>query len=267
MRRVGLALLATLAAGCSPALREPPSVASLASKPSPAAPPGAASLLHEADLRWAKRPDVAAVTEAESLYLKAAELDEKDVHGLIGAVRTKAWLTEHEREARLRAEMAVSAVQTAQWCKRRAPDLAACEYWLALAVGLQAREVRLTADDGLKTMIPALRVAIENDPAYEEAGPHRVMALVLLRAPAWPLGPGDVAGGLEHAKHAVALRPGYPPNVFALAEGLAANKDRNGARKTYIRGKALAAALRDASDPDAPFWIVEADEALSRLRP
>ena len=267
MRRLALVLLAALSAGCSPALREPPSVASLASKPSPTTPPDPASFLREADLRWAKRPDVAAVSEAESLYLKAAELDEKDVLGLIGAVRTKAWLTEHEREARLRAEMAVSAVQTAQWCTRRAPELAACEYWLALAVGLQAREVRLTADDGLKTMVPALEFAIKGDPTYEEAGPHRVMALVLLRAPAWPLGPGDVETGLEHAKQAVTLRPDYPPNVFALAEALAANKDRNGAREAYIKGKALAAALRDASDPDAPFWIVEADEALSKLRP
>jgi hypothetical protein len=267
VRRFALVFLAALAAGCSPALREPPSVASLASRPSPTTPPDPASLLREADLRWAKRPDVAAVSEAESLYLKAAELDENDVLGLIGAVRAKAWLTDHEREARLRAEMAVSAVQTAQWCTRRAPQLAACEYWLALAVGLQAREVRLTADDGLKTMVPALQLAIKGDPAYDDAGPHRVLALVLLRAPAWPLGPGDIEGGLEHAKQAVALRPDYPPNVFALAEALAANKDKNGARENYIKGKALAAALRDASNPDAPFWIVEANEALSKLRP
>jgi len=267
VRRSGLVLLAALVAGCSPALREPPSVASLASKPSPVTPPDPASLLREADLRWAKRPDVAAVSEAESLYLKAAQVDEKDVLGLIGAVRTKAWLTEHEREPRLRAEMAVSAVQTAQWCKRREPELAACEYWLALAVGLQAREVRLTADDGLKTMVPALQFAVERDSLYDEAGPHRVMALVLIRAPAWPLGPGDAEAGLEHAKQAVALRPDYPPNVFALAEALAANKDRSAAREAYIRGKTLAAALRDASDPDAPFWIVEADEALAKLRP
>ena len=267
MRHLAVVLAAALAAGCSPALREPPSVAFLASKPMPATLSESTSLLHEADLRWARRPDVAAVSEAESLYLRAAELDDKDVIGLIGATRTKTWLTEHERDAKLRAEFAVSAVQTAQWCKRREPELAACEYWLALAVGLQAREVRLTADDGLKTMVPALRFAIDKDPLYEEAGPHRIMALVLLRAPAWPLGPGDVEAGLEHAKQAVALRPDYPPNQFALAEALAANKDRNGAREAYIKGKGLAATLRDASDPDAPFWIVEADEALAKLRP
>ena len=125
----------------------------------------------------------------------------------------------------------------------------------------------MTADDGLKTMVPALQRAIEADPTYDEAGPHRVYALVLLRAPGWPLGPGDVEAGLEQARAAVALRPNYPPNVFALAEALAANKQPDQAREAYIHGKALAAALRDASDPDAPFWIVEADEALANLKP
>jgi hypothetical protein len=259
--------LAALAAGCSPALREPPSVASLSSKRSPVTLPEADSLLREADLHWAKRPDVAAVNEAESLYLRAAQVDEKDVVGLIGATRTKAWLTDHERDSKLRVESAVSAVQTAQWCKRRDPKLAACEYWLGVAVGLQAREVRITADDGLKTMVPALQRAIDLDPTYDEAGPDRIMALVLLRAPGWPVGPGDVEAGLAHAKQAVALRPDYPPNQFALAEALAANKNRDGARAAYTRGKTLADSRRDAKDPDAPFWIVEADQGLAKLRP
>jgi hypothetical protein len=35
----------------------------------------------------------------------------------------------------------------------------------------------------------------------------------------------------------------------------------------YIKGKALAAATREAGDPDAPFWIVEADQALASLKP
>ena len=264
MKRRWVILLAASVCGCSPALREPPSVATLASKPPQVEISGAASLLREADLRWARRPDAAAVAEAESLYLRAAEADEKDTAGLIGAVRAKAWLTERERNAKRRSDLAVSAVQTAQWCQRREPELAACDYWLALAVGLQAREVRVTADDGLKKMVAALQKAIDKDPEYDEAGPHRVMALVLVRAPGWPVGPGDPEAGLEQAKRAVALRPGFPPNQFALGEAHAALKDGAAARAAYVLGKSLAVALRDAGNPDAPFWIVEADEALSR---
>jgi len=267
VKRIVLVLAAAVAAGCSPALREPPSVATLATKTAPRTLADPPSLLREADLRWAKRPDVAAVKEAEGLYLRAAEADAADVLGLIGATRAKAWLTDHEREARLRADMAVSAVQTAQWCGRRQPSLPACDYWLAVAVGLQAREVRVTADDGLKTMVPALLRAIDKDPAYDEGGPLRVYALVLLRAPGWPLGPGDAELGLEEAKKAVALRPDYPPNHFALGEAYAAKKERGLARESYIHGKALASAQRDLNNPDAPFWIVEADEALAGLKP
>jgi hypothetical protein len=120
-----------------------PSVADLASKRAPVTLPEAASILREADLHWAKRPDVDAVKEAEALYLRAAEADDKDVLGLIGATRSKAWLTDHVRDARSRIDAAKSAVQSAQWCGRRAPELPACDYWLAVAVGLQAREVRV----------------------------------------------------------------------------------------------------------------------------
>jgi Flp pilus assembly protein TadD len=81
------------------------------------------------------------------------------------------------------------------------------------------------------------------------------------------VGPGDPEAALEHAKKAVALKPEYPPNVLALAEALAANKDREQARATYGKGKALAAKSREAGDPDAPFWIVEADQALAGLKP
>jgi hypothetical protein len=265
VKRPWIILMAASLCGCSPALREPPSIAILASTPAPQPVADGSTLLREADLRWAKRPDAAAVAEAESLYLRAAEADEKDTAGLIGAVRAKAWLTDRERNAKRRQELAVSAVQTAQWCQRRQPELAACDYWLALAVGLQAREVRITADDGLKKMVPALQKAIDKDPEYDEAGPHRVMALVLIRAPGWPVGPGDPEAALEHARKAVALRPGFPPNQFALGEAHAALKDGAAARAAYVLGKSLAAGLRDAGDPDAPFWIVEADEALSRL--
>jgi hypothetical protein len=260
-------LAAGVAAGCAPALREPPTVATLASRPAPVHVPETAPLLEEADVRWSRRPDVDAVREAEALYLRAAQSDEKDVQGLIGATRAKVWLIDHEREGKARADLAVSAVQTAQWCGRRQPGTPACDYWLAVAVGLQAREVRVTADDGLKTMVPALQRAIDKDPTYDEAGPHRVLALVLLRAPGWPLGPGDAEEGLAEAKQAVALKPDFPPNQFALGEALAANKDREHAREAYAKGKALASALRDASNPDAPFWIVEADEALAGLKP
>jgi tetratricopeptide (TPR) repeat protein len=260
-------VLAAAAAGCAPALREPPSLATLSTRPAPEIPPDVPALLAEGDAAWARRPDVAAVRQAEALYFQAAQTDEKDVAGLIGAVRAKAWLADHGGDAKSREDLAVSAVQTAQWCVRRRPDDAGCDYWLAIAVGLQAREVRATADDGLKTMVAELTRAIERDPTYDNAGPHRIMALVLTRAPSWPLGPGDVESALEHAQKAIELRPDFPPNTLALGEALAAAKQREEARNAYARAKSLAEARREAGDPDASEWIAQADDALAKIKP
>lgn len=265
MKRALLVAMSMIAAACAPALREPPSVADLASRSAPSATPDAASLVKEADARWAGRPDLGAVRDAEALYFQAAQADETDVLGLIGAARAKAWLADHEPDSKVRESLAVSCVQTAQWCGRRQAGNPACDYWLAIAVGLQAREVRATADDGVKTMVGLLQRAIDKDPSYDEAGPHRIMAIVLTRAPGWPLGPGDAELALDHARKAVALRPDYPPNLLALGEAAAANALRDEAKGAVQRAKAVAATLRDAGNPDAAEWIADADRALAKL--
>jgi hypothetical protein len=64
---------------------------------------------------------------------------------LIAPARAKAWLIEHESSAALRQTLATSMVQTAQLCKARAPELPDCDYWLGIALGLQARERPSTA--------------------------------------------------------------------------------------------------------------------------
>jgi hypothetical protein len=83
---------------------------------------------------------------------------------------------------------------------------------------------------------------------------------VLIRAPGWPLGPGDADAGLVAARRAATLRPQYPPNLLALAEALAKSGDANGARESYrARPRAGAGAAGDADRDD---WLREADEAL-----
>lgn len=263
MKRLLLGAVATVATACAPALREPPSVDVLAGQPARTVTESAASLLDAAEARWARRPDAAAVREAEALFLRAAQADETDTRGLIGAVRAKAWLVDHTTDLPTREADAVSAVQAAQWCGRRRPDSPACDFWLAIAVGLQAREVRPTAEAGMKRMVEALERAIAKDPGYERGGPHRVLALVLLRAPGWPLGPGDADAGLEHAKAAVAIAPGYAPNVLAEAEAHADLRAWDLARASYEKARALAVAARDAGDPDAAEWVAEAERGLA----
>ena len=109
-------------------------------------------------------------------------------------------------------------------------------------------------------MLDNLARAEAADPIYDEAGPARVRALVLLRAPAWPLGPGDAEAGSIAARRAVALRPLYPPNLLALAEAALKTGDDAAARDLYRRAREAALALPAAGDRDE--WLREAERAM-----
>ncbi len=255
-------LAVLLGAGCASALKEPPPISTLQREDTGTVP--ASALLQEADDEFGKRPDPAAVRRAEGLCLAAAKADEAQVDGLLCAMRAKAWLAEREKGVKDRTELSVSAVQVGQWCLRRDPASAACKYWLAVALGLQARDRPVTADDGLKRMIQLLREAAREAPLLDEAGPERVLALLLVRAPGWPVGPGDAEEAIPHARTAVALRPDYPPNQLALGEVLINNGDKPGGRAALRRAIELAGTDPWSKDPDAQSWIVDARALLPR---
>jgi tetratricopeptide (TPR) repeat protein len=255
-------LAALLGAGCASALKEPPPISSLQREDLGPAP--ASALLQQGEEAFAKRPDPAAVRRAEGLCLAAAKADETQVDGLLCALRAKAWLAEREKGVKDRTELSVSAVQVGQWCLRRDPASAPCKYWLAVALGLQARDRPVTADDGLKRMVQFLRETASEAPLLDEAGPERVLALLLVRAPGWPVGPGDAEQAIPHARRAVELRPDYPPNQLALGEVLINNGDKAGGRAALLRAIELAGAPPWSSDPDAPSWVADARALLPR---
>jgi hypothetical protein len=138
----------------------------------------------------------------------------------------------------------------------------ACLYGRALALGLQAKAHPMSASASLKGMLEALSSADVRDPNYEHAGPARVRALVLLRAPGWPLGPGDAEGGLTSARRAVALHPEFPPNQLALGEALGKAGDADGSRQAYERARNEAASYEANEERDG--WIREANQALHK---
>jgi hypothetical protein len=270
------ALAAT--AACARALHEPPPLAAIGPASAPAAVHGAASfapapspaevdgLLRDAAAAFARRPDTGAVSGSIDLFLRAARGDEVRVEGLLGAAEASAWLIEHETDAARRDRLATEAVQICQWCVRRAADSIECTYRLALAIGQQARERSSTALDGLKRMMPLLEQVIARAPTLDAAGGYRVMALVLLRAPGWPTGPGDPDAALEQARKADARVPDEARNLLALAEALAATDQQEEARSVYARAEAIAKANAAAGNPDATEWAETAARALRILK-
>jgi hypothetical protein len=184
------------------------------------------------------------------------------VEQLAAAVAADAERSDHEPDPKVRAQLAEDALGHADACVAQAPGAAPCLYERAIALGLDARAHPARALDQLKGMLDLLGKADAADPGYDQAGPARVRALVLIRAPGWPLGPGDVDAGLESARRAVAARPQFVPNVLALAEAEAKAGDAAGARNSYTMARDLAQALPQGRDRDD--WLRQANAGLQQ---
>jgi len=179
---------------------------------------------------------------------------------LAAAISADAQRSEREADSKLRGELAAEARGYAQACLAHDPQAVACLYGRAVALGLEARAHPTHAAESLNNMLSALTSAEAADPNYDQAGPARVRALVLIRAPGWPLGPGDTDAGLDAARRAVTLRPQYPPNLLALAEAQSKTGDASGAQETYTRARKQAQAM--PATPDRDDWVRQADQAL-----
>ena len=181
---------------------------------------------------------------------------------LAAAIELDAQRSDHETDSQIRRTLAAEANADADACMALAPQATACMYGRAVALGLNARVHPTRANEYLTSMLDALARAESADAVYDEAGPARVRALVLIRAPGWPLGPGDADAGLAAARRAVQLRPNYPPNQLALAEALAKTGDADGALQIYARARDAALALPESADRKQ--WLHEADQGLQR---
>jgi hypothetical protein len=248
-----------LCTACASALHKPPPLESIAAAPRS----GAGELLAEADAAWARRADLREAARAEELYLQAARAEPQRPETFAGAIRAKAFRLGRAKDAGERLRLAQEAVVVGQLCEQNAPAAPLCDYWLAAALGLQARERSATAKDALPRMTDLLRRAARTDASIDHGGPHRLLATVLLRAPSWPLGPGDPEAALPEAQAAVQTDPRFPPNQLTLGEALKVHQRAAEARNAYSIALRLAMDAAARGDPDAPAW---ADEARAALR-
>jgi hypothetical protein len=184
------------------------------------------------------------------------------VEALASAIQSVATRSDQAPDGQTRARFADQAMTYADRCMAMAAQDPACLYGRALALGLQAKAHPTSANASLKAMLDALNKADASDPSYDHAGPARVRALVLLRAPGWPLGPGDADAGLASARRAVELHPEFPPNQLALGEALAKTGDANGSRQAYERARDEASSY--AADESRDGWLREANQALRK---
>ena len=257
---VAFAVVALAVSGCAHALKPPPTLAEIAGPAAPDEPAEPARLLEEAKGLFAHRK-MDDARRAATLALRAAAATPPAPESLLLGIRILVWIAEHEDSSEARSQTATRAVQASQWCDAAAFP-APCAYWKAAALGQQARERPSTGLSALRLIEAGFKDAAAADPALEQGGPDRALALFYLRAPGWPSGPGDPEKGLAHARRAVELSESSPPNHLALAEALKKTGDAAGSRREYARARALALRAEEAGDPDAGDWMREAEEAI-----
>ncbi|MEJ2070040.1 MAG: TRAP transporter TatT component family protein [Syntrophobacterales bacterium] len=104
---------------------------------------------------------------------------------------------------------------------REQPAWADGHYWLGMnlcglaEIGGARRGLKLLPD-----IIEEMERTLGVNPAYEQAGAHRVLGRIYYECPGWPISVGNIHESLEHLSKAVALAPDNSTNHLFLAETL-----------------------------------------------
>jgi hypothetical protein len=165
---------------------------------------------------------------------------------LVASVQRDSDLIDRSSDAAERTRLLAAATQNAQQCVAMAPQSGACHYAQAQVLGLTARERPAQAVSRLKDMLVSLAQAEALDPGFDHAGPARLSAVVLMRAPGWPLGPGDPDAAVVAAQRAVDRDAAYPPNLISLAQAQAKTDATSAARATFAKAHLAVQAWTDA---------------------
>jgi hypothetical protein len=192
---------------------------------------------------------------------------------LLAAVQRDADGIDQTTDPAQRTQLLAAATASARQCLAQAPETGACQYAQAQVQGLSARARPLEAPSQLKDMLASLAKAEARDPGLDHAGPARLAAVVLLRAPPWPLGPGDVDAAVTAAQRAVQCQPDYPPNLITLGQAQAKSESTAPARATFAKAQqALQSWTGAASDQPAAVaadrakWQLQVERGLHDLR-
>ena len=140
-------------------------------------------------------------------------------------------------------------------------DDAEAAYLYAVNLGLHLRARGMMAVGRLSELVAKLELA-KAMPALDDGGPLRVLGLLYVKAPGWPVGPGDLDAALELLHRAVREYPEHPLNHIYLAYALVDAGELGQARDELVRARELCLAARFGDW--AARWREEADALLAR---
>ena len=222
-------------------------------------PTGTEALLALADAQFAIEPHTGDTLDRSLAALEAVELsgDESDYQVHWRRARACFYLTEFVDDDVANARYVLPGVVHGELAVKVAPDRVEGHYFLALNL---ARGVEATSDvNGLTPMMEVAKRAAEVDPAYDEAGPLRLMGKVYMVAPEWPTSVGDRDEAVEVLKRAVSLAA-TPLNRLFLGQAFFHIEDFDRA-VPHVR-RALKLGLKGGLEAQ---WIDEARSYLMRM--
>lgn len=153
-------------------------------------------------------------------YERAEELVGRTVETMIRRARAILFIAEPQPGSDEALAWAEAGEELSRQIVERAPNRVEGHYYEALFIGLKAREKSVPkALLLLPRMASRARRAMEIDETYDDAGPLRLMGMLLITAPPWPASVGDTDEGLELLERAVLLSD-YPRNRLLLAKSL-----------------------------------------------
>ena len=169
------------------------------------------------------------------------------------AARYAIWLARFSDEGdRVRADYARRAHLLANTLAQHAADRVEGVYLRAIAAGLWADNDEGYGLDAMSSIEDDARRARELDPSYDEAGPHRLLGALYLRAPAPPVGPGSKRRAVRELERAVEIAPDSAGNLVWLSTAYLERGKTEAAAQTMTRAEAALAALDDGHE--RAYW-------------
>lgn len=227
------------------------------------------ALATNADQIYATQPHTEAnIAQAYALMDRAArgarDTDPRRYEYLWKTMRLTTWLADHVQESKQRSDYAKEGIDLGNTAVQLKEDGVEGHYYRAISVGLFARENELYGMDAMRQMQTEAMRAIDLDPSFDFAGPHRLLGALYLRAPGPPTGVGSVIKSIRYLKNAVEMAPDYPPNTLFLAEAYIKNGQNSDA--DALLSKLLQSPLSIGDDLEKEEWREEALALQSKTK-
>ncbi len=179
--------------------------------------------------------DTVALSLAAAEAVVAREPDQPVAN--LHAARAAAWLLEFDEalDQTARRELAGRGVDYGEAALAATGERVDTVFLAGALLGLQLEVSRAPGPVKLRRVHHYFELAVELDPAYDEGAPLRALGTLLVKAPGWPAGPGDVDEGIELLSRAAREHPGHPANHYFLGEALLADGRREEAATSLQR--------------------------------